>query len=150
MFSPNQRPGRWKGVHHGYILPEAIDDNHDALFRFTRYFQGVETDVFKVGAKMSSEFETPGYRSEGTGKWPCICLSRELWDASQRARRKDQRIFRSVGGRLGGDVLVQKIQPQGPASGKIIPDLRIKFRGQNRMGSKMDGEDSIGIAMNQW
>ena len=51
---------------------------------------------------------------------------------------------------MGGDVLVQKIQPQGPASGKIIPDLRIKFRGQNSMGSKMDGEDSIGIAMNQW
>jgi len=35
IFSKSKNLVDGRGVHHGYILPEAIDDNHDALFRFT-------------------------------------------------------------------------------------------------------------------
>jgi len=65
-----------------------------------------------------------------------------MWDASQRARRKDQRIFRSVGVVLGGDVLVQKIQPRARPPVKY-PGPADQVPGSESYGSKMDGEDSM-------
>jgi len=134
-------------VRDGNLIPEAVDDNHDIFFGFSRYLEDIEACVFEVGPEMTSEIGNARYagqRRQGEGH--ALARPRKLGDAAQRAGGKDQGIFRVEGRCLGRYSSVKKVEPQGPASDEVVADLRIEVRNGDGAASQIYAEGSVGVA----